>query len=160
MLALCAVFLDSCGFWPNTSYRYKLTLELDTPEGIKTASSVVELDYYKTADGNLPRRAHGQSLVLDLGARGAIVALVVQIRFGKWNQTDSSGLLWTKCGNGQQPVEYVQVIESIKICKTPFRLRPSEQPDLIYFKDAQNPKTGVLVNPLNTEPTSLDPMLK
>jgi hypothetical protein len=111
VLALCALLVGGCGFWPKTSYRYKLTLEVVTPEGVKTAASVVELDYYNTVDGNLVRRPHGQSLVLDLGARGALVALIVQIRFGKWAQTDPSGVLWTKCGGRQQPVDYAQLIK-------------------------------------------------
>jgi hypothetical protein len=53
---LCAALaLTACG--RSASYRYKLALTLDTPDGVKTASNVVEIN---ASDVILPRSGHLQ----------------------------------------------------------------------------------------------------
>jgi hypothetical protein len=65
------------------TYRYKLTPSGDTPDGVKTASNVVELRYFPV---NFPVQgemhdAAGQALYLDLGPRRRpLIALLTHIR--------------------------------------------------------------------------------
>src|SRR5690348_15043324 len=65
-VAMIAVVLAGCG--RSESYRYKLTLAINTPEGVKRASAVVEVLFY---DVRIPERGtmhklRGQALYLDL----------------------------------------------------------------------------------------------
>jgi hypothetical protein len=85
-VTLVSLALAGCGPRPDASYRYKLTISVETPEGMKTGSNVVELDYYETASG-APHRTYGQALVLDLGASGTLVALLTQGGREGWGGT-------------------------------------------------------------------------
>ena len=79
---LCAgLALGGCG--RSASYRYKLTLSLDTPDGVKTGFNVVEIDAF---DVIIPARGighkpAGQALYVDLGpGRRPLVALLTRKR--------------------------------------------------------------------------------
>ncbi len=58
--------------YPTCNFRYKLTAEVMTPEGLKTGSSVIEVSYSHSADwGGGPKEAikiKGDSIYVDLGA--------------------------------------------------------------------------------------------
>ena len=66
--------------WPN--YRYRLTVEVDTPEGVKTGSSVIEVETAMSGPNNIPSpgslylRARGEAVTVDLGERGLLFALL------------------------------------------------------------------------------------
>ncbi len=77
MIFLCvASALAGCG--RSASYRYKLALTLNTPDGVKTASNVVEINAF---DVTMPARGighktTGQALYVDLGTgRRPLIAL-------------------------------------------------------------------------------------
>ncbi len=63
-------------------YRYRLTVEVDTPEGLKTGSSVIEVSTmvsgkYSIPDpGKLFTRVRGEAVTVDLGQRGVMFALL------------------------------------------------------------------------------------
>ena len=61
--ALC-LMLASCG--TTHSYRYKLTLSLETPEGIKTGFNVVEVKHWEVIvpDGAARTGVKGEALYL------------------------------------------------------------------------------------------------
>src|ERR1700736_3642474 len=66
-LALMALALAGCG--KVERYRYKLTLAVNTPEGIRRGSSVVEVTFWEVS---LPARGvanqlRGEALYVDLG---------------------------------------------------------------------------------------------
>ena len=67
----------------SASYRYKLALTLDTPDGVKTASNVVEINAF---DVTIPARGighktTGQALYVVLGTgRRPLIALLTRIR--------------------------------------------------------------------------------
>jgi hypothetical protein len=66
-IILIGVCLTGCG--KSESYRYKLTLAINTPQGVKRASSVVEVLFW---DVSIPARGtmhklRGEALYLDLG---------------------------------------------------------------------------------------------
>jgi hypothetical protein len=67
VVILMGIGLAGCG----ESYRYKLTLAVNTPEGIKRGSSVVEVDFWSAnfpVRGGIGHRLRGEALYLDLGA--------------------------------------------------------------------------------------------
>ena len=66
-VALMTVGLAGCG--RTESYRYKLTLAVNTPEGVKRGSSVVEVLFSAVsipAQG-VTHKLRGEALYLDLG---------------------------------------------------------------------------------------------
>ncbi|NCC53791.1 MAG: hypothetical protein EOM20_21655 [Spartobacteria bacterium] len=66
------------------SWRYKMTVEVETPEGVKTGSAVREVtieeytpvivDIPETA--NLRTKVRGEAVVVDLGERGTLFAIM------------------------------------------------------------------------------------
>lgn len=75
-----AMSLAGCGSKPKYIWRYKLTLELDTPDGVKSGFNVVEVvqgaSWYENTIGTA---ATGEALYLDLGpGRRPLIALLTQ----------------------------------------------------------------------------------
>jgi hypothetical protein len=71
-------------------YRYRLTVEVETPEGLKSGSSVIEV---KTAlggpndipsPGSLFTEARGEAVAVDLGERGVLFALLRSEQNEEW----------------------------------------------------------------------------
>ena len=88
-LALLAFCLAGCG--KSESYRYKLTVEVNTPEGVKRTSNVVEVQFSSVS---VPARGvmhelNGEALYLDLG--GGRRPLIVS------NREPASSALWQRC---------------------------------------------------------------
>ena len=62
----------------GAAYRYRLTLDVETPEGAKTGSSVIEVRTWEThfEGKRTNHEVRGQAVVVDLGARGLLFALL------------------------------------------------------------------------------------
>jgi hypothetical protein len=73
----------------SQSYRYKLTLAVNTPSGVKRASSVSEVSF---SNVSIPARGtmhklHGEALYLDLGPRARpLIALLTHRLHEKYGQ--------------------------------------------------------------------------
>jgi hypothetical protein len=107
-ISLC---LAGCG--RRESYRYKLTLAVNTPAGVKRGSSVAEIAFW---DVSIPARgtAHqlrGEALYLDLGhgARPLVVLLKSHL-----HPKDDKGLYWTRdAGPGTRQMSQLYDIPSV-----------------------------------------------
>ena len=112
-VVLIGVCLAGCG--KSESYRYKLTLAVNTPDGIKRGSSVVEVQFW---DVSIPARGtmhklRGQALYLDLGsgARPLIALLTSQLhpKYGndlRWSRdAGPGGKLLSDGPRRSQPVD-------------------------------------------------------
>lgn len=80
---LAAILLLAAGCDSHLpSYRYRLTVEVQTPEGIRTGSSVIEVRTSEGAGfpgpeaGGMHSRVIGEAVAVDLGARGTLFALL------------------------------------------------------------------------------------
>ena len=63
------------------TWRYKMTVEIETPEGIKTGSAVREVSAYSltyslSGAGGRAKIEKGEAVVVDLGKRGTVFALM------------------------------------------------------------------------------------
>lgn len=83
LLALLSAALSACGLTDNTpTYRYRLTVEVDTPEGAKSGSSVIEVETELGGEDSIPspgrvtHRVRGEAVAVDLGERGVLFALL------------------------------------------------------------------------------------
>jgi hypothetical protein len=149
-VVLVSFALGSCNFWPEASYRYKLTISVETPEGLKTSSNVVELDFYKSWDG-APHRTYGQALVIDLGTRGALVALLTRGRSGNWVEDDPKYIVLMKCGDSRNNSDDIRMVRGLDACKAAYPVDLAELPDLLLLKKAEDPSSAVVVDPGNPQ---------
>lgn len=82
-LAILCLLLAACSLTDDTpSYRYRLTVEVDTPEGLKTGSSVIEVRQRLVRPGSSPanvaveRRVRGEAVAVDLPGGKTLFALL------------------------------------------------------------------------------------
>ena len=66
--------------FPSATWRYKITVEVETPEGIKMGSAVREVHVqYAPTIGDIPTTSvnvKGEAVVIDLGERGVIFSTI------------------------------------------------------------------------------------
>jgi hypothetical protein len=160
-LFCAALALGGCG--DSASYRYKLTLSLDTPDGVKTGFNVVEIDYRAISipgKGEL-HGVRGQALYLDLGpGRRRLIALLSRIRRSddrpgetRWDQDEPTLLMAQLCLNDPRFDTWIEVVAKFEACQRPFKLTPHDLPDLVTFADVNDPKSVILVDPNNLAAT-------
>ena len=77
------LLLAACGLADDTpAYRYRLTVEIDTPEGVKAGSSVIEVDTHVAGEYSIPtpgrvtNRVRGEAVAVDLGNGRVLFALL------------------------------------------------------------------------------------
>ena len=81
--ALAALALPGCALADDTpDYRYRLTVEVDTPEGLRTGSSVIEVSTDVTSQYSIPdpgsvrNRTRGEAVAVDLPGGHTLFALL------------------------------------------------------------------------------------
>jgi len=79
--------------YPTCTFRYKLTAEVQTPDGVKTGSSVLEVSYSHNGDwGGGPHPAltlTGQATYIDLGSGKNLFLLLTNRDSGRNSQMDN-----------------------------------------------------------------------
>ena len=163
---LCATLaLTGCG--RSETYRYKLTLSLDTPDGIKTGFNVVELRYFEVsipARGEMHQTA-GQALFIDLGSgRRPLIALLTRIRRAnevgtnfdeyRWLEDSPSPVIAKVCLGGAGNLDWIEMARQFnERCRRPLSITTVELPDLVTFGDVNDPKSVMMVDPSNLAET-------
>jgi len=163
LLALFCVALALAGCGRSASYRYKLTLSVNTPDGEKTAFNVVQLDYREVSfpARGVAHNVHGQGLYIDLGAgRRPLIALLNHIRRAdqrpvdiRWGEDTPGGVLARVCLGISGIHDVIEVMSQLASCNAPFPITPADLPDLVTFGDTDNPQSIVLVDPNNLSAT-------
>lgn len=80
-LASASIALAACVDETST-YRYRMTVEVDTPEGHKSSSGVIEVETNIVRPGSHPagyavtHDVRGEAVTVDLGSRGVLFALL------------------------------------------------------------------------------------
>ena len=91
--------LGGCG-GESFSYRYRLSIEVDTPEGVKRGSGVLKVGAaisYSITGKHLGGGTNGESVAVDLGPRGLFFALLKrEARSGRLD--DLSGDVMLRAG--------------------------------------------------------------
>jgi hypothetical protein len=163
------MFLFTFGGLPSETYRYKLTLSVDTPEGVKTGSNVVELNYFSVhfpAQGAM-HDLRGQALYLDLGSgRRPLIALLTHIRRDdevaqnghlyryRWSGDSPSTVLADTCLSDAEKLDWMEMAKRLKEhCHRPAPILPGDLPDLVTFADVKDPKSVIVVDPFHLTAT-------
>jgi hypothetical protein len=163
LVATALVALALAGCWKSESYRYKLTLAVNTPAGVKRGSSVVEVLFWDViipARGTA-RKLRGQALYLDLGpgAKPLIALLTAQLypKYGKavrWSRDAGPGTQLMCRLYGLVPsADYIDDVPRIARLRGRRQIIPSDLPDLVTFADIDNPKSVIVVDPNNLQAT-------
>jgi hypothetical protein len=78
--------------YPTCTFRYKLTAEVNTPDGVKTGSSVIEVSYSHNGDwggGETPNlNLSGEAVYVDLGAGKNLFVTLTTSESGRENYDD------------------------------------------------------------------------
>ncbi len=154
------LLLAGCGE-PDRVVNCRLILEVETPEGLKTGSSVVEKIYHLNstfermsgADWNYQTR--GEATAVDLGARGILFALLKgdedRPRSGAGPGPGVFFHLYGAHPNENQAV--LAALDAIKRDKPRIELPVSSAPLLVRFRDINDPKSVEKVDPLDLAKT-------
>lgn len=157
-IAAMALPLTACSV---PSYRYEITVEVDTPEGVRKGATIVEVD--ATAQpapfSAIVRRIHGEPAVIDLGKRGYLFALLRSPLNRDWAKNLFARLSPESIKNGDSPYER----ESAKVValKSSHHLyvldegptdpmvenKASQYPLLMRFRNLNDFRTAEMVRP-------------
>lgn len=172
LLAGIALALPGCGAAGDRlpDYRYRLTVEVETPEGLRTGSSVIEVSTTVAGRNSIPtpgavsHRVRGEAVTVDLGARGLLFALLrsednsdwasnVMFRFvpktplkrGTDEKYDSNArfeAMFAAMLNHRELIELPRTFPPVgHLVDQPAR------PVLVRFRNVADPKTVEKVNP-------------
>lgn len=153
---LAALLLSACDLLTpltDESYRFRMTVEVDTPEGLRTGSSV-----YEVTAGNrtaiLPDMAdrdkslRGEAVAVDLPDGRTLFAL---LKTPNWRRDDLVGMSM----DALDPVYNNDWVESAERISdgdgivSPAEVHPEVYPYLVTFRNPQVPETVQRVDPAN-----------
>src|SRR4051812_5458154 len=154
--AASAVALGGCGGLFSEKYRYRLTVEVETPEGLKTGAGVHEQIVGKSnvdvGDLSAKRgiRTRGEAVAVDLPGGETLFALIPDSQVAQAVLDPDWHNDW---------VESAQRIGSGRIPSGPLPMtaakpadrfaKPTGFPALVRFRDTSDPKTVEDVDPAN-----------
>ena len=159
-----AILVGLVGSARAESYRYKLTLAVNTPEGIKRGSCVVEVTFRNVS---IPARGtmhelRGEALYLDLGPSARPLIALLTRRLQPYSREERP---WTP--DGGPGIERMSRLYSIPLsangmdtiagiarARGPRTITGKELPDLVTFENVNDPKSVLSVNP-NDLPATL-----
>ena len=126
--------------YPSGEWRYKITMEIETPEGIKTGSTVREISNSTPRldfpDNGNPATVKGEAVVIDLGQRGLVFSLIT-------DRSDEE-LYRSFPTQGPSTPKGIRYYNSLK-AGMKADLPPMYYPAFVMFKDINDPKSVTLV---------------
>lgn len=154
LLALCAFALTACG-GPTFTYRYRLTVEVETPTGVKTGSSVIEttlqnnhgVTWAPMEARKFTSYVRGEAVFVDLGEGRHVIALLAM---GKRLQGDPDFRKIVPGSLGVRWWDPAAVLPSLSdaagrraVIEVPSELLPT----LVTFRDLGDPATAEIIEP-------------
>jgi hypothetical protein len=161
--ALVALSLCLAGCGKTESYRYKLTLAVNTPMGVKRGSSVVEVLFYEVsipAQG-IMHKLRGEALYLDLGpgSRPLIALLTSQLhpQYGDkehWSRDGGPDIaFFLRLYGAAQADDFLARVSRLARMRGPRRITPADLPDMVTFTDVNDPKSVIEADSNNLQAT-------
>ena len=132
--------------FPEVSWNYKVTVTVETPEGIITGYSVRKMTATKNFMGGtlfprIKRSFTGEAIIVDLGTRGILLSLLNRNVYKEFLETFTS---W-------EPITKEGLIASKLDVGTIKELNPSEYPRMIALKNVDVEKQLININGVNLE---------
>lgn len=146
-MAGAAVLLAGCNKTSSNSLRYKMTVEVETPQGLKSGFAVREMTL---ATNNIMRPANGrikgEAVVVDLPGGQALFALLTggdgDVDYAM--QIGGRAQVWGKSA-GEPPAGPVELYPTAP--KTTGLQNTNPLPMLVRFRDITDPKSVEAVDP-------------
>ena len=144
--------LSGCGLTGNPTYRFKMTIEVDTPEGVKTGSSVYAVETTGSRDlvsGGKGSRftLHGEAVSVDLPDGRTLFALLKTVAMSGHDDLGASSMV------AMDPTfDYDWMASTKKIAtgdgiKSPAEVPADNYPMLVMFGDINDPRSVEQVDP-------------
>ncbi len=152
---LCILAVPLMGFahykltHPTYTFRYRLTIEVQTPEGLKTGSGVIEESTGTTSQWPNPGvrewiSVKGDAIYVDLGRHGGLVALLsFGHTGGEQYQFDLLPIRAIGAENNSTPATWKKIQHTIGAIE----LHRDNMPTMITFRDPQDPSSAQVVVP-------------
>lgn len=166
-LGIFCLTLSACGGADDGApdYRYRLTVEVETPEGLRTGSSVIEVKQSLTRAAGSPahsavqRRARGEAVAVELPGGRALFALLRSEGNADWAKDVMQRAAPTVRGETfEEKLDNMLLIKGEKVL--PRRWPPvaggrrfSAYPSFATFGDMSDPTSVTLVDPDNLSAT-------
>jgi len=154
LLGLCALLVTGCGeeHQPIT-YRYRMTVEVETPQGLRTGSSIIEVRTIKgiafpgPEAASLQVRIRGEAVAVDLPRGQTLFALLSRLNF-----SDQAARIPEVSLQPDPPFRgggdaWRKNIEALKRIRNSASVPPNEYPLLVRFRDIHDPKSVEAVDP-------------
>jgi len=154
-LAAAVALVGGCGlFGKSITYRYRLTVEVNTPQGIRTGSSVIQVDL-KEQNGlqgsHVQTRKTGEAMAVDLPGGNTLFALLDGSPVTGLYATLPDEFDWYARAKALKNMEGVH---DVPRTVPNFRREQVEiWPTLVTFGDIADPTTMVRVDPDNAAAT-------
>lgn len=132
------VLLGGCSFRP--SFRYRMTVEVDTPEGLKTGSAVREVIFSERANGGEYGHVRGEAVAVDLPGGEVLFALLA----GGGGNGDHAGDQMASMFR-QMNSDTIQLWPDPPQLRSPIVRHPL--PLLVTFREIDDPTSITRVNP-------------
>ncbi|WP_427964340.1 hypothetical protein [Altererythrobacter sp.] len=137
--------------YPTYTYRFRMTVEVNTPEGLATGSSVYEVQAERTTTFMTGNDRHwgsrGEAVAVDLpGGRTLFALLKTSAHFGDMAGLSMNSLHPGFPGTGYDVVGVAKEL-SKGMHKGPAEVAPADYPMLVTFGDLGDPTSVALVDP-------------
>ena len=144
--------LSGCGLSGNPSYRFKMTVEVDTPEGLKAGSSVYEVETTGSSDlmyGGKGSRftLRGEAVAVDLPGGRTLFALLKTVAMSGHDNLGVSSMVAMDPAFDYDWMASTKKIVSGDGVTSPAEVPAKYYPMLVMFKDIADPKSVELVDP-------------
>ena len=170
--AMLTLGLTGCG--KTESYRYKLTLAVNTLGGVKRASSVAEVRFseIRFPERGIKHKLQGEALYLDLGPGARpLIALLTSRLADQFRPKDSKDRSWQLGKEGWSPEsgpgirqisriyglalseDFMADVRRIARMRGTRAIPPADLPDLVTFADINDPKSVIEIDPNNLQAT-------
>lgn len=154
---MLSIFAAAYAAWviayPSAVWRYRLTIEVETPEGLKTGSSVIEVQVKDgpsfNPDGARTVFVRGEAVAVDLGARGVLFALLRSERTTDHAQYVVYETFPWPGGPGGEITKNGRLFYQALDAKADLRI--GQLPMMVRFKVIADPKTVEKVDPNSLE---------
>lgn len=161
LIASCALIVLTAGCSPAKvypTYRYRLKVEIETPDGIKSGESVIAVRTAMTGENSFPtpntifKSAQGQAVEVSLGSRGTVFVLLCDGPKITWPVDVMPAMTpYNKRDNKDHRGRQENMFQRMLSRKQRFDLQdrpegdPRNRPTLVYFDNIQRPETVKIV---------------
>lgn len=148
-----SALLSGCGLFGGNSYRFKMTVEVETPQGLRTGSSVYEVIVRSKAgldpSGKVrEKKLRGEAVAVDLPGGHTLFALLKTVNPMREDLALMSMAALDPTFHNDW-VESTARIAGEDGIRSPAEVLPSDYPRLVSFRDIRDPSSVERVDPAN-----------